>query len=191
MKTISRTLETSAAAFVRDTPDDKRVIVSFILGWSLVCVRLLIAGILTGAALGKIQEPTSSSSLLPFDRIPRYWAEALARVLPFMELLAAALLMWTTRVGAVVATTLFVVFIAVGGIALLRGRPIDCGCFGGESSPLRWGTLFRNSVLCVLSASVAVASPQKLESAALGTLSESSLPALLCIGFLLQSYALF
>ena len=80
--------------------------------------------------------------------LPEWGSMAVARTLPWIELLLAVLLiagLWQ-RVATPAASVLLAVFFALMVRSYVRGEGIDCGCFGpGEAiSPL---TLLRDGSL--------------------------------------------
>lgn len=56
------------------------------------------------------------------------------------------------------APTLLVAFSATMLPAVVRGRTINCGCFGSNASlPMSWTTVFRNGVLLAVAVVVGIA----------------------------------
>lgn len=96
--------------------------------------RLFLAGVFGWAGLSKVSDPAASVRAVRAYRIlPEALVHAFAYGLPFVELGLALLLLLGigTRLVAVVAMVLLVVFIASVSSAWARGLAIDCGCFGG------------------------------------------------------------
>lgn len=115
--------------------------------------RLITAGILVYAALGKLQDPALlAQSIDNYRVLPAGWSPVMAAVLPTLELtLGAALLAGVLARGAsVVACGLLVTFAAAMVQALLRNIDLTCGCFGGQSSQVTWWTVGRNTVLALI-----------------------------------------
>jgi uncharacterized membrane protein YphA (DoxX/SURF4 family) len=100
-----------------------------------------------------------------YDLLPARWVAPVATWLPRLEVAAALLLglgVLTTVVAAGLAG-LLLVFTAAVAVNLVRGREIDCGCFG-SSAPRRitWATVARNLALTALAALVVAWSPPAL-----------------------------
>lgn len=127
----------------------------FALGWFFV-----LAGVTKLADLAAFEKAVRDYRILP-GRLVR----PVARVLPPTEVAAGALMGAgvAIRVVGVGLTLLLVVFAVVVAINLVRGRRIDCGCFGGlGSKPITWATVARNVVLAAVAATVAAVSPGEL-----------------------------
>jgi uncharacterized membrane protein YphA (DoxX/SURF4 family) len=127
----------------------------------LVVLRLGLAAVFGYAAWVKLREPwiVFAMSVDAYHVLPQWGVIAVARGLPWIELLLALLLlagMWK-RVTMPAASLLLAVFFSLMVRAYVRGEAIDCGCFGpGEAiSPitlLRDGGLLAASLLCTWSA---------------------------------------
>jgi len=100
--------------------------------WLTVRVQIALGLIFIVAALPKIGDPPSFAHILYNYRIvPGGLLNLFALVLPWLELLlgvALVLGIWK-RTAAILVGGLLVAFIMGLGWNLLRGNPIDCGCF--------------------------------------------------------------
>jgi len=98
----------------------------------------LAVGILLGwAALAKLGDiPALAAQIHHFRILPAGGENALAIVLPWIELAAAVSLVLgiRARAGAVVAAGLLILFTAAVGLALSRGLDVACGCFGSAGA---------------------------------------------------------
>jgi hypothetical protein len=113
------------------------------------------------AAWTKLRQPWMlfAMSVDAYHVLPEWGAVAVARTLPWIELLLAVVLLaglWK-RVALPAASLLLAVFFSLMVRSYVRGEGIDCGCFGpGEAiSPatlLRDGSLLAASLLCTGSA---------------------------------------
>ena len=86
--------------------------------------------------------------------MPSWLAPGVARLLPPAEVaVGVCLLMPATRLAAAVgATVLLLIFSVMVTVSLVRGRAIDCHCFGQVSrGPVSWKTVARNLALGGLS----------------------------------------
>ncbi len=129
--------------------------------------RLLVAAVFVAAAIPKLLDPLAFSEAISNYRVFPYWSwNALAALVPMLELVAAAMLLCrsTRRAGALLLGGLTLAFIALIASVIVRGVDVECGCFGQSSAPesVGWPLLLRDLLLL---AGIAVAS---LPSAALG-----------------------
>ncbi len=94
--------------------------------------------VMLAAAWPKLVDPPGFAQILFHYRLlPEATRHALALTLPWLELwIGLALITGRGECGAArVAFVLMLAFTAAIGINLLRGNPIDCGCFG--AGPVR------------------------------------------------------
>ncbi len=102
------------------------------------------------AAYTKLRQPwlLFALSIDSYQLLPEWMVFAVARALPWLELLLGILLVagvWL-RYLSIVAATILGLFFTVMALSYFRGAAIDCGCFGvGE--PLSAKTLVRDGVL--------------------------------------------
>jgi putative oxidoreductase len=100
--------------------------------WLTVRVQIALGAIFVVAALPKIADPPSFAHMIyNYRLVPGAAVNALALVLPWVELLVGLALIlgvWP-REAAALAGLLLIVFIAAIAINLARGRAVDCGCF--------------------------------------------------------------
>jgi uncharacterized membrane protein YphA (DoxX/SURF4 family) len=102
----------------------------------LVC-RLLLAGIFIYAALIKIDSPRQlADSIASYGLVPASLIDLLALGLPLFEFACGVLLLtgFGRGVGLVGAITMLIVFLGAISSEILRGHPVDCGCFGPDSA---------------------------------------------------------
>lgn len=117
---------------------------------------LLLIAILLFSAVAKIREPADTSSVFAKLDLPRFLTRMRApALLPYGELVVAAMLLVLPGVWYVVAATLtlllFTAYLVVVARALRFPYPVMCGCFGKLG--LGWitrQTLIRNSVLLAI-----------------------------------------
>ena len=85
---------------------------------------------------------------------------AVARILPFVEVVLGALLLvgigepWTVVAAAVV----LLAFTGVLVLRLAQGRRVPCACFGTARRPISWWTVGRNVALLAVAGLALVAS---------------------------------
>jgi len=96
-------------------------------------LRLIVGGVFVIAGVLKIAHPTSfANDIANYRLLPHNAVNLLAITLPWIEVVAGALLVAGTwkRASAVLITLLMIVFLIAIGQALARGLDIRCGCFG-------------------------------------------------------------
>ena len=100
---------------------------------TLLC-RILLGGVLLVAGGLKAFKPSeSASAVAAYKILPTNLAHLMGYALPWLEIALGILIIigLTTRLAAVVATAIMIVFIAAIISVWARGILIDCGCFGG------------------------------------------------------------
>lgn len=119
-----------------------------------ITLRLCLGAVFGYAAWTKLREPWMlfAMSVDAYHVLPEWGAVAVARTLPWLELMLAATLVagiWK-RISLPAASALLAVFFGLMVRSYARGEGIDCGCFGpGEAiSPL---TLARDGGLLAVS----------------------------------------
>jgi len=100
---------------------------------SATVLRFVLAAVFMVAGGLKIADPISfARNIVDYDLVPEAFVPMIAVVLPWWEVVAAALAVagrW--KIGALAALTgMSGVFLVVGGITLARGLSVECGCFG-------------------------------------------------------------
>jgi Methylamine utilisation protein MauE. len=133
--------------------------------------RFVLAGVLIVAGWLKMGAPAISiRAVEAYEILPHGAAEIVGYVLPILEIVIGALLIvgLLTRVAAVGAGALMLIFITGIASAWARGLNIDCGCFGGGGA-LRPGEtaaylpeILRDLGLLALAAWVVVRPPGRL-----------------------------
>jgi uncharacterized membrane protein YphA (DoxX/SURF4 family) len=114
--------------------------------------RLGLSGVFIYAAVPKITSPQDfADSIAAYHVLPHQVINLWALGLPFFELISGLLVLtgYYLRIGLLSIMSLLVIFLGAIAAALLRGLPIDCGCFGAESrlgSGL-WVSICRDLVL--------------------------------------------
>jgi len=100
--------------------------------WLTVRTQILLGVVFVVAALPKIADPPSFAHMVyNYRLLPGGLVNLMGLFLPWFELLAGiALLLGIWRRTATVGIGLLLaVFVLAIGANLLRGNPIDCGCF--------------------------------------------------------------
>lgn len=126
-------------------------------------VRLSLALMFLGAGLAKLREPHQfAAAVRRYEVLPAFAVGPTARVVPLAEVAASLLLV--LGVLPVLTTTLLgfllIAFAVAMAINLVRGRQIDCGCYGAaQSVPISWGLVARNCLLAGAAAAAAFFMP--------------------------------
>lgn len=108
--------------------------------WVEWAFRVTLAFVFIYAGILKIIDPVSfGGSIATFELIPDSWSNLVAIVLPPFEIMMGLLLLIPrgARVASFALILLNLLFIFALLQGLLRGLPVDCGCFGssGPSNP--------------------------------------------------------
>jgi uncharacterized membrane protein YphA (DoxX/SURF4 family) len=102
-----------------------------------VRVQIALGAVFLASAIPKLVDPPAFAHMIyNYRLLPGTLVNALALVMPWIELLVGILLVlgaWR-REAALVAALLLVVFLGAIGWNLLRGHAIDCGCFDVRSA---------------------------------------------------------
>ncbi len=133
-----------------NTAKKNRLISVAASSWLLVPMRFYIGYIFLVACIHKIVHPEMFAvDVATYQILPLYLINLMAIVLPWIELVAALMLIlgFRARAGAVLTAGMMVVFIAAISIALSKGLHMSCGCFasqGAEEDPISMATVFRD-----------------------------------------------
>lgn len=98
-------------------------------------LRLLLGAVFLLSAVPKLRHPKGFIlTVLEYHILPPPLGELYARVLPPLELLVALLLLTgiAVRPAAVITSVLLASFVVAVSVNLIRGRDLDCGCFGAS-----------------------------------------------------------
>lgn len=115
-----------------------------------LAARVYLAAIFLLACVHKIADPRAFAlDVATYQILPLSLVNAVAIVLPFVELVAAVLLLAGVRVraGALLVAAMMAVFLAALTVALGRGQEMSCGCFasqGAVEDPISWKTVVRD-----------------------------------------------
>jgi uncharacterized membrane protein YphA (DoxX/SURF4 family) len=120
-------------------------------------LRTILAFAFLYAAYTKLRQPwlVFAMSIDAYGVLPEMGVLAVARTLPWLELVLGLLLLTGLglRVVSAITTALLGIFFGLMLMSYGKGMGIDCGCFGvGE--PLTWKTLIRDGLM--LAASLAL-----------------------------------
>lgn len=131
----------------------------------VVCGTLIVL-VFAVAGMSKLRDPRATANSLKEFGVPQAIAGPAASLLPYAELLVAALLLvprlaW---LGAVAALLLLSCFTVAVVLSLLRGQRPSCNCFGQvRSAPITWHTALRDALLVGVAGGVLWAGEGRLE----------------------------
>jgi uncharacterized membrane protein YphA (DoxX/SURF4 family) len=136
------------------------------LGVTAVVARFGLAVLFLLSGLAKLPRRWEfTQAVRNYRLVPERAGEVIGRVLPALEVAAGALLVVGLGLRAVAALlALFLVAFSVAvAVNLLRGRTIDCGCFGPVAQKqITWWTVARNVVLTAAAVVVVLEQPTAL-----------------------------
>ncbi len=101
--------------------------------WLTARVQFVLAAVFVVAGFGKIADPPGfAHEIHNYKLMPGFAVNAIAIALPWIEVVSGLALFvgLARRASARIMGVLLIVFILAISINLLRGRPVDCGCFG-------------------------------------------------------------
>src|SRR5919109_1921050 len=123
------------------------------MGVALLVSRVVLALVFGVAGLAKLADRDGTRAALADFGVPTKLAPSLGIVLPLAELVVAGTLLptATARWGALGALALLLLFVAVIGLNLAKGRRPDCHCFGQlHSSPVGSAAVARNGAFAAV-----------------------------------------
>lgn len=131
-----------------------------------VAFRFLLASILLISGLAKLRRRSELVRAVDGYRLfPDPLVGPVAAALAPLELAIGLLLAFglVTRYAAIGALALLGLFTAGILVNLVRGREIDCGCFGLASRQrISWATVARNGGLVLIATTIAIEAPTTL-----------------------------
>lgn len=131
---------------------------------ALLIVRFILAFVFVLTGVMKLIDKDSSRQAMTDFGIPAILAPSFGLLLPIVELGIAAMLIptataWWGAIGAI-GLLLFIVGITYN---LVRGRQLDCHCFGQiHSEPVGWSTLVRNGIFAAAADFIVWQGPQEV-----------------------------
>lgn len=120
-----------------------------LMKWGL---RVIVGSTFTVSGLLKIAyQDEFVEALKSYQFIPEFGIDLAGLALPHIEIVLGLMLAFGIKTRAVsrIILLMLVIFSALGVIAILSGRAIDCGCFPvpGTSEPVGPGLLVRNGLM--------------------------------------------
>lgn len=112
--------------------------------------RIYLAVVFLVACQHKLVDPSAFAlDIATYQIVPLATVNLMAIVLPWVELVAASMLLvgFRTRAAALLVAAMMAVFTTAIAIALGRGLQMSCGCFasqGAAEDPISWLTILRD-----------------------------------------------
>lgn len=126
--------------------------------YARAALSIAVGIVFLASSLPKLRHPKGFLfTVLQYDILPQGLARAYAHALPIVELFIATCLLLGLGIGpiALVATGLLLTFIVGVVTNLLRGRDLDCGCFGKRQRKIGWPLVVQD--LGLMAACIALA----------------------------------
>lgn len=126
----------------------------------ILAARLVLGSVFIIAGVEKIANPDAfAKAINNYQLLPYGALNAMALVLPWLEVLAGTFLVFGVRLRASAAITaaMLVVFIVAIASAMARGLSIDCGCFSQGSAaaePVGWKKIAEDVALLILAVQI-------------------------------------
>ena len=110
---------------------------------------VLAAVLLISGVIKALDARETIVAVRAYQLVPESLVGAVAAVLPYLEIALGLLLLigLATRLAAVLAAMVMVVFVAAVTSAAARGLSIDCGCFGGGGEVAAGQTAYTAEIL--------------------------------------------
>ena len=128
--------------------------------WLALAARLYLGVIFLWAAWHKVLHPESFAlDVATYDILPLDLVNLQAIILPWVEVVAAVLLMLgvRSRAAGMLVVGMMAMFVVAVSMAFAKGIDTSCGCFASASAsedPISWRTIARDLVWLVLAAYV-------------------------------------
>lgn len=143
--------------------------------------RILLAALFLRSGLSKIASPGDfRAAVARFQVVPATAAPVIARVLPLIEVGAAAAMAagFATAFFGPLIGLLLLAFATAIAVNLSRGDVVDCGCWGKAPKPITWGQVGRNVALAAVALFLAAPSAGGPPNA--GWLDHLAIPLAIC-----------
>ena len=119
--------------------------------WIGLGARLYLGGVFVVASWHKILHPeTFALDVATYQFLPLVLLHPFALILPWVELIAGAMLIvgWRVRAASLLVVGMMISFLIALAWALHLGLDMACGCFASQAAesedPISWGTVVRD-----------------------------------------------
>ena len=126
--------------------------------YATASARWFVGAVLLFAGIAKFRSlPTFTATVRAFGIIPGALSRPVSVAIPTIEVVLAALLLFgvALRASGAASAALLIAFGLAITWNLIRGRRVACGCFGSASERISELSVFRTSVLLILSSMIA------------------------------------
>lgn len=129
----------------------------------VVLLCALVGGVFFASALPKLRHPKGFVlTVIEYRVLPYRLSRLYGRIVPPLEALIALLLIGgvAVRVATLIAALLLASFLVAVGVNMVRGRDLDCHCFGAAARrKVGWGLLAQDAALMGAAIAIATLSP--------------------------------
>jgi uncharacterized membrane protein YphA (DoxX/SURF4 family) len=118
-----------------------------------VAFRLFLGVSFIVASMSKIPHPAEfAENVAGFQMVPTWGVNLMGIIMPWSELVCGLFLILgiRTRAAATLIGLLLVMFIVGLSINLIKGTPINCGCFESVGEPINWDLVVRDAVMLIM-----------------------------------------
>ncbi|HPA83676.1 MAG TPA: MauE/DoxX family redox-associated membrane protein [Deltaproteobacteria bacterium] len=120
--------------------------------------RLVLGAVFVYAGIEKVMDPAAFAlDLSNYRLLPGWMINPVAIALPWIEIFAGCSVLAGVFLpgGALIISTLLLLFATALGISLFRGLDISCGCFGSTAGQgITWWYLVRDIILFLMGCTV-------------------------------------
>lgn len=119
--------------------------------------RLFLGGSFILASMSKIPYPAEfAENVAAFMMVPTWGVNLMGIIMPWSELVTGLFLILgiRTRAAATIIGLLLVMFIVGLTINLIKGTPINCGCFESVGEPIGWELVVRDVLMLVMAGQI-------------------------------------
>jgi uncharacterized membrane protein YphA (DoxX/SURF4 family) len=109
------------------------------------------------ASMTKIPYPAEfAENVAGFMMVPTWGVNLMGVIMPWAELVAGLFLILgiRTRAAATIIGVLLVVFIVGLTVNLIKGTPINCGCFESVGEPISWELVVRDLLMLAMAVQI-------------------------------------
>jgi putative oxidoreductase len=118
-----------------------------------VAFRLTLGISFIVASLSKIPYPAEfSENVAGFQMVPFWGVNLMGVTMPWAELVAGLFLILgiRTRASGTILGLLLVMFVVGLSLNLVKGAPINCGCFESVGEPISWDLVARDLLMLLM-----------------------------------------
>jgi putative oxidoreductase len=115
--------------------------------------RLILGISFIVASLSKIPYPAEfAENVAGFQMVPTWGVNLAGAIMPWSELVGGLFLILgiRTRAAATIIGALLLMFIVGLSINLIKGTPINCGCFESVGEPISWELVLRDLLMIIM-----------------------------------------